>query len=247
MSMELSIQRDGKYFRIFSNGTYWGSVYQDRNPYHAGNIYLHYTLEPGASLSPDFGRDLFRRIHQELDQPLQILLGSGKTDISTFLEAGGFQRVRRTYCMEVWPECIDFPMREAVELLEIGMDSPIYAQCTKLLYRQYADKHAAINPLTADFATFCTVLPEKVFCQEENGQIVHFAFVDENEIAYVGSTVPADFTEFAASLVASLFREYEDLYFEADDCDAEAMTLRTLFADSETNIFDTYIRQKHRT
>lgn len=247
MPMKLSIQQDGKYFRIYTDEIFWGTVYQDGNPYHTGNIYLHYTLEPNASLSPELSRELFQRIHALLERPLQILLHAEAADISAFLEAGGFQRVRRTYCLEVWPACIRFPLSETVELLEISQDSPAYIQCAKLLYQQYADKHAAVNPLTADFPTFCKVLPETVLFQAENGRILHFAFVEENEIAYVGSTAPAGFPEFAATLVARLFRENEDLYFEADDCDPEAMALKALFSDSETSIFDTYIRQKHRS
>lgn len=216
--------------------TFWGTVYQSHNPYHAGSIYLHYTLEPDAVLSPELSRELFYRIHCELEKPLQILLNSENTEISAFLEAGGFQRMRRTYCLEVWPACIRFPLTETVELLEISQDSPEYIQCAKLLYQQYGDKHAAINPLTADFPAFCKVLPETVLYQAENGQILHFAFVEENEIAYVGTTEPSLFSKFAAALVVRLFRKNETLYFEADDCDPEAMALKAFFSTAKQNL-----------
>lgn len=87
--------------------------------------------------------------------------------------------------------------------------------------------------------------PRTAFCHAEEGNIVHFAFVQPNdedyEIAYVGTTRPADFKVFAKSLMGELFRERGLITAECDDVDPAAMTLKSLFALPDGAPFDTYV------
>ena len=49
---------------------------------------------------------------------------------------------------------------------------------------------------------------------------------------------------YSRRLVEELFRRYEIITFEADDCDEIAMELRSMFINQSEESFDTYIRER---
>ena len=77
--------------------------------------------------------------------------------------------------------------------------------------------------------------------QSDEAGFLHCAFVEENEIAYVCTADIRAFAAFAAAVAAELFKEYETICFEADDCDEAAMALKALFASGELSETDTYV------
>lgn len=144
--------------------------------------------------------------------------------------------MRRCYEMEVTEKDMTAVLTGSVPLRQYTKGEPAYNACCELLYTRYHENHKAINPLTADYETFCQQIPETVYCQD-----MHFAFIEGNEIAYVGSMDESGFIEFAQNLVTVLFKKYEEIFFECDDSDNAAMALRSLFVTENDVSFDTYI------
>lgn len=230
-------------FEVWSDNKLMGEIEIYRNPFHTQNSYLKlYLMDYPASIAAS----LFERISIETSCPLQVMLESTEKQLVGFLRAGGFKFARRCYEMEVTKDelkgdtSVDFPVRYS------SKGSAEYSLCCQLLYKRYADSHKAVNPLTASLEHFCEALPELVAYQMRNGSIVHFAFIEDNEIAYVGSIELDSFTSFAVSVLEKLFLEYKTIFFECDDCDEVAMMLRGLFAvnNNAEKSFDTYILRK---
>lgn len=236
-----SVYQGDHRYKIFDSGEDIGCIAISRNPYHNRHLYLNLGL---TRYDPQIAPELFRSFRQELGQPLQVMLYASES-MHNFLIAGGFERRRRCYEWEVRAADLAAPLEETVSLTKVSEGTAEYDRCCKLLYDYYSKTHRAISPLTADMETFCTDLPDTVFCHTEKGDIVHFAFVqpdDEGyEIAYVGSVRPASFKPFAQSLVAKLFRECDLITAECDDVDPAAMALKSLFLLPEVTPYDTYI------
>ena len=79
------------------------------------------------------------------------------------------------------------------------------------------------------------------FCMD--GKIACFAFVEDDEIAYVYGENVQFFHKFAQMLVTELLQKYGVITFEADDCDEIAMELKSMFINQSEESFDTYIRE----
>lgn len=207
-----------------------------RNPFHAGNCYLQLQLL-GADFPP---RALFPLLRSQVGSPLQIMV-SPVDPLVPLLVAGGFQLRRLCYEMEVSHTDLKVPVEECLPLTAVkaGMDG--YIDCCKVLYGCYHKTHAAISPLTASESVFSACLPENAIYQIEDGRILHVAFVEENEIAYLGTENLKAFPAFARTLLARQFRQFETLCFECDDCDPAAMALKSLFNAAEKDSTGTYI------
>ncbi len=237
-----TVHLDDRRYKIYDSGEDIGCISVSQNPYHNQHLYLNLEL---TRYDPQIATELFRVLRQELGQPLQVMPYASEP-MHDFLIAGGFERRRRCYELEARAADLAIPLEKTVPLTMVSEGSAEYDCCCKLLYDYYSKTHLAVSPLTADVETFCTDLPDTVFCHMEKGDIVHFAFVqmmdDEGyEIAYVGSVRPADFTPFAQSLVAKLFRECDFITAECDDVDPAAMALKSLFHLPEVTPYDTYI------
>ena len=88
---------------------------------------------------------------------------------------------------------------------------------------------------------FFARLPEEAVCRQRDGEILHFAFLAENEIAYIGTAGLKCFSKFVRSLLARQFQWFKTLYFECDSCDPAAMLLKDAFISEPVGILDTYI------
>ncbi len=217
-----------------------GKIALYRNAFHSRNQYLRLHLAAYNSL---WAAQLFSQLQEAVQKSLQVMLSSEDTRLAAFLTAGGFACKRRCFEMEVTAK--DFvTTNNRIPLETAEKDLPEYDLCCQLLYDYYKQTHAAINPLSADLTAFCESLPPKVFYQKTEGEIKHVAFVEENEIAYTGSTDVGGIRPFAETVAATLFGDYETLCFECDDCDAAAMVLKGLFCTEVQESFDTYVRSK---
>ena len=100
--------------------------------------------------------------------------------------------------------------------------------------------HKDINPWTAEYEAFYTELPETVYFNENTNGIENFAFIEENEIAYIYGN-DETFISFAEKLVSALFEKYKTVCFESDNCDSVAMNLKSLFRVNNKPSYDTYV------
>lgn len=162
-----------------------------------------------------------------------------------FLLAGGFTLKRR--CLEVEITSADLyvtqPFTQDFCIIRKG-DSE-YEECCRRVFEYYKQTHQNINRLTASFEEFCADLPETVLCDKKNGMITHLAFTErareDCEIAYLHSNCPDGFSAFGERLLFFLAQQSSRVYFECDDCDEHATTLRTLTKITDGATYNTYI------
>ncbi len=225
-------------YEVFDSGMSIGCISFHRNPYHAQNYYLDFDF---IRYDSSIAKELFTLLWSELSRPLQVMLSSCDLEKCAFLTSGGFQRKRQCYEMEVSAKDLCIPVKKSVPMVEATRGTPSYLDCCELLYHCYAKTHEAISPLTADRELFYSDLPDKVIFYQENSTILHFAFIEENEIAYIGTTRQSDFHRFAQTLLAQMFAQYSSISFECDDCDSVAMELKSFFDTPGSGTYDTYI------
>ena len=235
----VTLEKHENSFFVYRDQCSIGTVALHDNPYHMRNCYLELDL---SSYPEEISRELFWQIVQEVNRPLQVMISSEELEQIAFLEVGGFSCKRKCYEVEAVMSELIISSKESEGLLcQCVRGSKAYTQCCKLIYDAYIQNHAAINPWSAGFDIFCEKLPDHVLYTEQNGEISELAFVEGNEIAYVYGNKSDRFHSFATSLVFQLFKQYETICFESDNCDWSAMALRALFANQSEESYDTYV------
>ena len=233
-------QGDHRY-NVYRLGEDIGCITVSNNQYHNTHRYLNLGL---TQYDPSIAKELFSHLRKELGQPLQIMLYS-KPEMHNFLTAGGFERKRRCYELEVASSDLTISLSPTVQLHTVQKGSTLYDTYCNLLYVYYSATHDTVSPLTVSQDVFCSNLPETVLCSMAGGDPTHYAFVKPDEvgyeIAYVGTTNLASFSGFAQTLVHELFQRCNSLTTECDDTDPAAMQLMRLFNISIDGSYDTYI------
>lgn len=210
------------------------------NPLHNRNYYadIDYT-----GLDVKNAGKSFEEIARGLDKPLQVMISSGEVSKIAVLEAAGFQCKRK--CYEIEAQRQDYIGEDCeAEVLYSYAGEEVYGQCCELMLNRYIMTHEGVSPWTGSKEAFWVELPERVAYFLTDGMVSCFAFVEAEEIAYVYGESLQEFRIFAQALSLAMFRKYETITFEADDCDEMAMELKGLFINQEEESFDTYIREK---
>lgn len=232
----ISVDKCKNGFSVSQNKKEIGNIYLYENGLHNENIYLklNFSVEDDEDC-----KELFTKIRNITEKPLQVMISSAETDVTKTLLRGGFLLKRK--CYEIESGKADYLGKNVKSDLKYAFQSDKnYDICCHLIYEHYLDTHKNINPWTAGYEAFCAELPETVyFNQNENG-IENLAFIEENEIAYVCGNTDT-FISFAEKLVSALFEKYETVCFESDDCDEIAMELKSLFNTNSEPSFDTYV------
>lgn len=242
MRIEPFLLNDRPAYRVYRGTEKLGIISTYENEFHTGNCYLKFDL---TEYDEEIAASIVSMLGQYIDRPMQVMLASTNYELTNFLKAGGFHCMRRCYEMEVTEGEMTSVCSKSIRLRKHAKGEKEYFACCELLYKLYAKNHELINPLTADYAVFCECVPETVYCLEIHGQVVHFAFTEENEIAYVGSADDNSFLPFIQSVVMALFARYKEILFECDDSNKTAMALKSLFATESKESFDTYIFKKY--
>ena len=214
-----------------------------KNDFHKRNCYLKLELK---EYDINIATELFDLLQYQVKRSLQVMISSVDVPKVIFLEKGGFHCIRKCYEVEVTVN----ELRDTEKIAEDKVEKYLrckkgvseYELCANFIYEYYMQTHEKINPLTVNYETFLTQLPDEVFFMLDNGKIEHVAFIQENEIAYVGTSNIAGFKDFVSYVVRKMFKEQEELFFECDDCDAAAMILMDLFEGEVNESYDTYIR-----
>ena len=228
----VSIIKKENGFDILKNDNYVGEIVLSENRFHCNNIYLKFDFS--FSEEKDC-RELFIKLFSILKRPMQVMIYSNNNKIKDMLTSGGFLLKRR--CFETETKSDDYIGKIIKsDLSDSTAGEEIYCNFANIYYKYYLELHKKINPFSAEYDSFCSKLPEKVF-YDENG---NFAFVEENEIAYVfGENYT--FPSFAEKLVSYIFEKYDTLFFESDDNDDYAMNLKSLFIKNDKPSYDTYV------
>ena len=145
-------------------------------------------------------------------------------------------------CYEVEASVQDYLGRKTGPAIAVAKSGEaVYKTCCHMMLVRYIETHKGINPWTGSKEDFYSLLPSTVYYEADDHHVKNFAFVEENEIAYVCGSYDSSFTDFAQNLVMVLFGSYEHIYFEADDCDSFAIALKNLFTNQAEFSFDTYV------
>jgi len=224
------------YWEVCENGQIIAKIYTKDNSFHMKNCYVEWWQEQNTDMT-----EAFSMLRRQTGRPLQVMMKSSDPRVRTLLESG-FECRRRCWVNTFdvselaeqpvpWEDELDFCFEESEE----------YAECRRLTYNYYAALHEPINPITATEEEFSDWLPEVAAFKRENGRIVHYAMLDGDEVAYIGTENPDTFRKFALQLVSRQLRIFGMTTFECDDCDQSAMVLRSLFDKQEDSFHGTYI------
>lgn len=206
-----------------------------KNHFHKKNIYIDFDLDDMKNINID----TFRKISEENNAPLQMMIDGYDTKKKDFIEENGFNRVRTCYGMSVRRDDLIRKETAKINLLLAKEGDEKYFELAKIYFEYYKKTHESINALTVDFDEFKNILTKDVYYNEEDGMAL--AFVEDNEIAYVYASDIAKADEFFYSLCEKLFNDYEEIFFEADDVDASAMHLKNIFIGGVDEITETWI------
>ena len=232
-------------FYVLINQQIIGSIETYENEFHKENCYVKFEFE---EYDLPLASEIFALLQNHIKRPLQVMLSSSEVEKIAFLEKAGFVCKRKCYeaCVTMDDLC---DMGNVVHIengntfMCCGRGSEEYDMCTRFLYEYYRNVHEAVNPLTASYEEFLKLLPDEVYYDSYEGEVRHIAFVEENEIAYVGSRDKSDFGRFITGVVRNLFNLYEELTFEYDDCDETAIVLKDLFEEEVEESYNTYVRE----
>lgn len=209
-----------------------------RNKFHSSNCYIDFNIKDIKEYNL---KNIFQTIANEENANLQVMVSSEEVDKIKILQENGFKKVRSCYEVEVKRADLLVDTSKNYEVIETELGTEEYKRCTELLFKNYKETHKNINPFTSTFKEFIVYLPERVFFREENGQIIHCAFVEENEIAYVSSINKETYNNFITSVVKVMFEEQETVSFKVDNVDWVAMELKNLFVIDDSETYDTWI------
>lgn len=224
---------------IRKNGTKFGQVPFHFNRLHLAHVYLEFE---GNSFLNIVDTELIQGISSFFQKPLQVMVSSREASVAGMLRALGFERRRR--CYEVVAGRGDYLGIESggdAKVQYAGKGSEPFQLCSDLMLRRYIETHRAISPWTGSSDDFFDYLPAKASYEKRGRHIENLAFIVEGEIAYVCGREPGSFKNFAETLIVEMFEEVDELFFEADDNDIYAMTLRSLFAVQNEDSWDTYV------
>ncbi|HFI0215213.1 TPA: GNAT family acetyltransferase [Streptococcus suis] len=229
----LDISYQANTFHISHHGRPIGNIHTYSNPYHQVNTYLRLDL---ADYDCTIAKQLFQSLQTSLGgKTLQVMLSSAEQEKIHFLTAAGFVCKRKCYEFEVTKQ--DYLSQTVTSNLGIVRKgtAPYQIACQQI-FDHYQTVHQDINPWTASQEEFEKDLPDLVYTDSEN-----CAFIDTDEIAYVCGKDEQTFDFFIQTVICQLFEQYEQISFEADDCDPIAMCLADQFQQPNKPSWDTYI------
>ncbi|HEM6260881.1 TPA: GNAT family acetyltransferase [Streptococcus suis] len=229
----LDISYQAKTFHISYQGRPVSKIHSYQNPYHQTNIYLRLDL---VNFDCTIAEQLFQSLQTSLGgKPLQVMLSSAEQEKIHFLTAAGFVCKRKCYEFEVTKQ--DYlGQADTTNLITARKGTAPYQIACQQIFDHYQTVHQDINPWTASQEDFEKDLPDLVYTDSEN-----CAFIENNEIAYVCGKDKQTFDFFIQTVICQLFEQYEQISFEADDCDPIAMCLADHFRFPNKPSWDTYI------
>lgn len=229
----LDISYQANTFHISHHGRPVGNIHTYSNPYHQVNTYLRLDL---VDYDCKIAKQLFQSLQTSLGgKPLQVMLSSAEQERIHFLTAAGFVCKRKCYEFEVTKQ--DYlGQTVTTDLITARKGTAPYQIACQQIFDHYQTVHQNINPWTASQEDFDKDLPDLVYTDSEN-----WTFIENNEIAYVCGKDQQSFDSFIQAVICQLFEQYEQINFEADNCDPIAMHLADQFRQPNKPSWDTYI------
>lgn len=178
------------------------------------------------------------------DKPLQIGIYSDQLEVIDLLKKAGFILKRKCYEVEVTREDLKNPLgnpRLETKLTSKGENA--FEKASYLVFKYYKKTHESVSPLTVGLEKFKEILPDQVFYYEKEGQVLMAAFLENEEIAYLAGFEEKLADEFINDLLIYLFKNYEEIFFEADTTDPLAYNIKEKFVLKTEISYDTYVKE----
>ena len=179
------------------------------------------------------------------ERPLQIGVYSDQLDLIDFIKKAGFVLRRKCYEVEVCREDLKNPLKSwKIEGRLARKGEIYYEKACNLIYSYYKKTHEPVSPLTASLEEFKETLPCHVFYYEKDGELIFAAFIENDEIAYIAGFEEKLADGFINDLLIYLFKNHQEIFFEADNTDPLATKLKNKFVEKSDLTYDTYIKYK---
>lgn len=221
--------------KIFSESSEIVSIRCYKNKFHSRNVYLDLTINNFDSEATKQGFELLKNKYKV---PLQVILDSEDLDKIKTLENAGFSLARTTYEMNIKREQVQNQLlfSESLDDLETSKAS---IEAINLLYKDYAIKHESINPLTASLEEFSNSVPTNIIYYKSHPN--NFAFVEDNEIAYIHIEDSDRGLKFFNDLLVKMLGDFDNVIMEVDDTDKDAMRCKNLINIEAEEVYLTYL------
>lgn len=228
---------NSKTYQLIENEEFLGTISTYRNLFHDTCIYLIFKLQKCPNSLP------FIQIYQQEQKPLQVMIESNETNLVNLLLRNSFVCKRRCFEAKVSMDQLRSPLQAEIPIFNFNNSDTIYDSCCSFLYNYYKKVHAQVSPLTASKEDFINEVPTNngFYSFNQNGQINHLTFTEQNEIAYICSIDPQTLPNFTSAILKQMFSKHNEIFFEADDTDWAATELLNEFNYPKTNSFNTYI------
>lgn len=178
------------------------------------------------------------------DKPLQIGVDSDQLEVIELLKKAGFILKRKCYEVEVTREDLKNPLGpKRLETKLTSKGEMAYEKASNLVFEYYKKTHEQVSPLTVDFEKFKEILPDQAFYYEKEGQVLITAFLENEEIAYLAGFEEKLADDFINDLLIYLFKNYEEIFFEADNTDPLAYNIKEIFILKSEISYDTYVKE----
>lgn len=177
------------------------------------------------------------------EKPLQIGIDSDQLAVIEFLKKAGFILKRKCYEVEVTREDLKNPL--GTKKLETKLTSKgemAFEKASELIFKYYQKTHEDVSSLTVGLEKFKYILPVEAFYYEKEGQVIMAAFLENEEIAYIAGFEDNLADDFINDLLEYLFKNHQEIFFEADTTDPLATKLKNKFVEKSDITFDTYIK-----
>lgn len=178
------------------------------------------------------------------EKPLQIGIDSDQLAVIEFLKKAGFILKRKCYEVEVTRE--DLKNSLGTKKLETKLTSKgekPYEKASELIFKYYQKTHEDVSPLTVGLEKFKEILPDQAFYYEKEGQVLMAAFLENEEIAYLAGFEEKLADEFINDLLIYLFKNHQEIFFEADTTDPLAYNIKEKFILKSEISYDTYVKE----
>ncbi len=231
----MQIKFENNVLKIFNESSEIISINCYKNKFHYRNVYLDLNIN---NFYIEAIKQGFKFLKNKYELPLQIILNSKDLDKIKALEIAGFRLARTTYEMNIDKEEVKNRLSISRSSEDLVM-SKANEKFIDLLYEDYSAKHESVNPLTASIEEFGESIPADIVYSKSAPK--NFAFVEDNEIAYIHIEDGDRGLKFFNDLLVKMLGNFVNVIMEVDDTDKDAMRCKNLINIEAEEVYLTYL------
>lgn len=231
----MQIKFENNILKIFNESSEIISINCYKNKFHYRNVYFDFNIN---NYDREAIKQGFKFLRSKYEVPLQIILDSKDLDKIKALEIAGFNLARTTYELNIGKKEVQNQLSISRSSEDLVM-SKANEKFINLLYEDYSAKHESVNPLTASIEEFGDSIPEDIVYSKSAPN--NFAFVEDNEIAYIHIEDGDRGLKFFNDLLVKMLGDFDNVIMEVDDTDKDAMRCKNLINIEAGEVYLTYL------